>query len=270
MSKTIMLIHGAWLNSQSWEAWKAHYEAKGFTVVTPDWPFDNRSPAELRKNPDPRLAKIGSKAIIEHYAAAIRALPEAPMLIGHSLGGVYTQMLLDRGLGVSGVAIDPAPTPGVPLYPHAIASAFPVFSSLGSWGKVLNMSRKFFRTRFAQSVLPSEADELYDRYIVPTPGKVYWDGLLGNFGKPNWNSTIRPPLLLIGGGHDLIADGGMTKAIYKRQRRASSRTELKMFDYRTHWTCIEPGWEEVADWALNWSLAHSVKTEAKVTPFRAA
>lgn len=91
MTTTIVLIHGAWLNSRSWEGFKARYEAKGFTVIAPDWPYDDRSPAELRHAPDPRLAKTGQKAIIDHFEQIIRALPEEPILIGHSLGGVFTQ-----------------------------------------------------------------------------------------------------------------------------------------------------------------------------------
>jgi len=29
MTKTNLFVHGAWLNSKSWEKWKARYEAKG-------------------------------------------------------------------------------------------------------------------------------------------------------------------------------------------------------------------------------------------------
>ncbi|MFD2136880.1 alpha/beta hydrolase [Novosphingobium resinovorum] len=117
MSKTIVLIHGAWLNSRSWEHVKARYEARGYTVLAPDWPLDEGEPAALRARPHPKLEALGQRQIVDHYEAIIRALPEAPVLIGHSLGGVVVQHLLDRGLGVAGVAIDPAPTPGVPIFP---------------------------------------------------------------------------------------------------------------------------------------------------------
>ncbi|NJC06698.1 pimeloyl-ACP methyl ester carboxylesterase [Sphingomonas kaistensis] len=178
MSNTILLIHGAWLNSRSWEAVKARYEGRGFTVVAPDWPYDDRSPEELRDIPDDKLATLGIAEILDHYARIIGDCPQEPILIGHSAGGVFVQHLLDRGLGVAGVAIDPAPTPGVGLGPHAIVSALPVFFDWGSWKKAETMSRHFFRTRFAQLIPEGEADALYDRYIVPTPGKVYWDGIV--------------------------------------------------------------------------------------------
>lgn len=267
MTKTIMLIHGAWLNARSWEGFKARYEAKGHTVVAPDWPFDDRPPEQLRTDPDARLAKVGQVALFDHYDARIRKLSEPPILIGHSLGGVIVQHLLDRGLGAVGVAIDPAPTPGVPLGPHAIVSALPVFLDPFSGRKSLTMTRRFFRTRFAQTADPAQADALYDRYIVPTPGKVYWDGVTGASGRIRWDNPDRAPLLLIGGGKDLIADAGMTRAIYAKQKRAPSATALRIFDDRSHWTCIDPGWETVADFALEWALDHARDV---VQPRRAA
>lgn len=257
MTNTIMLIHGAWLNAKSWEGFKARYEARGFTVIAPSWPNDEREPAALRADPHPELGDVGHVRLIEHYERAIRALPEAPILIGHSFGGTLVQHLLDRGLGVAGVAIDPAPTSGVLVGLQTILSTLPVFGTFGSWRKVMTMSRRFFRNRFAQTAAKDQADALYDRYIVPTPGKVYWDGITNAAGKINWSNPARPPLLLIGGGKDLIAQAAMTRVLYRKHSAAPSRTALRIFPDRSHWTCIDPGWEEVADFALDWALAHA-------------
>jgi pimeloyl-ACP methyl ester carboxylesterase len=265
MTKTIMLIHGAWLNAKSWEGFKGHYEAKGYTVVVPNWPHDDRDPADLRANPHPKLKDVGLKGIVDHLEAEIRKLPEQSILIGHSAGGVFTQMLLDRGLGVAGVAIDPAPTTGVRLGVHAIVSAFPVLGSWGSWGRVMHMSRTFFGKRFANTLPPEKVDYNYDRYIVPTAGKVYWDGILTSVGKIRWDNPNRAPLLLIGGGLDLIADASMTRAIYDKQKRVPSQTALKIFEDRSHWTCLDPGWEEVADLALDWAVRHARSDTSNVT-----
>lgn len=254
-SKTIVLVHGAWLNASSWDAVKARYEARGYTVIAPDWPLDDRAPSALRASPHPDLARVGQREIVAHYEAIIRALPDAPILIGHSVGGVFVQHLLDRGLGVAGVVIDPAPTPGVPLYPHAIVSALPVFLDLFSRGKVKHMSRRFFARRFAQTAPADHVDALYDRYIVPTPGRVYWDGVI-NPMKINWRNPDRAPMLLIGGGKDLIADAAMTRAIFAKQKRAPSLTEYREFPDRSHWTMLDPGWEEVADAVLDWAERH--------------
>lgn len=262
MTKTIMLIHGAWLNSKGWEHWKARYEARGFTVHAPDWPGDEGEPSELRANVRQSLVKSGQREIIASYEQKIRALPEAPILIGHSAGGVFVQHLLDHGLGVAGVAIDPAPTPGVGLGPHAIISALPVLGDPFSGGKVVSMTRKFFKTRFAQTLPENLKDEHFERYIVPTAGKVYWDGVI-NAIPVNWTNPARAPLLLIAGGKDLIADARMTKAIYDKQKQAPSPTEFKLYPARCHWTCAEAGWEEVADFALDWALRYARQTEAR-------
>lgn len=267
MSKTIMLIHGAWLNSKSWEGFKARYEAQGYTVVAPDWPYDDRDPAVLRASPRKELARLGQREIIAHYERLIRALPEEPILIGHSMGGVAVQHLLDRGLGVAGVAIDTAPTPGVPLGRHAIWSALPVLLDPFSWRKAKVMSRRYFKTRFAQTVPEDRADALYDRYIVPTPGRVYWNGVVNKI-PIQWDNPARAPLLLIAGEIDLIADASMIRAIYQKQRQAPSVTEYKEFAGRSHWTGIDPGWEEVADYALNWAVTNA--RAPKVTPIASA
>ncbi|KFL29201.1 hypothetical protein JP75_22760 [Devosia riboflavina] len=258
MTNTIVLIHGAWLNARSWEKVKARYEAKGFNVIAADWPFDDRSPAQLRAAPAKELATLSQSQIIEHYEAIIRALPEKPILIGHSLGGVFVQHLLSRGLGVAGVAINPAPTPGVPLGPQAIVSALPVFSDVFSWKKAKVMSRDFFASRFAQTQDIADVDANYDRYVVPTPGRVYWNGVVNPI-KIDWAKQNRAPLLLIGGGKDLIADASMTRAIYNKQRKAKTRTDLHIFEDRSHWTLMDKGWEQVADMALDWAVAQAAE-----------
>lgn len=195
MPRTVMLIHGAWLNARAWEGFKARYESRGFTVLTPDWPYDDRPPDQLRASPRPGLARTGQKAIIDYHDRLVRALPEPPILIGHSFGGVT------------------APR--------------------------------------------DQVDALYDRYIVPTAGRVYWDGIFKAAGTINWRNPARPPMLLIGGGVDLIADASMTRAIYEKQKQAPSPTELRIFPDRSHWTGIDVGWEEVADYALGWALDHA-------------
>lgn len=268
MSNTIMLIHGAWLNAHSWEGFKARYEAKGYTVIAPSWPYDDRAPGELRASPNPALAKVGLNEIVNHYERLIRALPESPILIGHSFGGTITQHLLDRGFGAVGVAIDPAPTSGVLGGWETIKSTFPVFLSWGSWNRIMTMSRKFFSERFAQVVPPALVNVMYDSYIVPTPGRIYWDGLVSAAGKIRWGNPNRAPLLLIGGGIDLIAEAKLTTALFEKHKRAPAKTELKIYPNRAHWTCIQPGWEEVADFALDWAATNA--RISKVRPLHAA
>ena len=118
------------------------------------------------------------------------------------------------------------------------------------------MSRKFFKTRFAQTAPRDQADALYDRYIVPTAGKVYWDGII-NALSIDWKNPARAPLAIFVGEKDLIADASMARAIYGRQKQAPSRTEFRQFPGRSHWICMEAGWEEVADAALDFAVRNA-------------
>lgn len=259
MPETIVLIHGAWLNSRSWDAWKARYEAQGHTVLTPDWPGAAGNPAELRANPPDELTRHGPREIVDHLDRIISALPTQPILVGHSAGAVFVQHLLDRGRGSAGVAINPAPTPGVIPGFSSLLSALPVLGDPFSRKKIVQMKPEFFARRFANTLPADRVADQYNRYIVPTAGKVYWDGVLsGGAGAINWASSIRPPLLLIGGGLDKIADPGMTRRIFDKQKRAASATELKLFPDRSHWTCLDTGWEEVADLAIAWAQRNGI------------
>jgi pimeloyl-ACP methyl ester carboxylesterase len=268
MTKTIMLVHGAWLTPTSWDGFKTRYEAKGYTVHAPAWLFDDRPVQELRRAPHPELRNVGVTAIVDHYEQKIRALPEEPIIMGHSFGGVITQVLADRGLGAAAVAIDPAPIAGVFVPPTTLISALPVFLAPFGWRRTLTMSRKAFGRRFAQNLSKDEADAAYERYIVPTPGRVYYDGVLGKGTKVQFDNPNRPPLLLIAGEKDLTAQPSMVQANFKKQQQAPSATGFKLFPGRSHWLCVDHGWEEVADYSLDWAVANA--RTSNVMPIKAA
>ena len=56
-------------------------------------------------------------AVVEHLEAVVGELESPPILIGHSAGGTFVQLLLDHGFGAAGVAINSAPTEGVRVDP---------------------------------------------------------------------------------------------------------------------------------------------------------
>jgi pimeloyl-ACP methyl ester carboxylesterase len=256
MTKTIMLIHGAWLTPSSWDRFRGRYEAQGYTVVTPAWPFVSGSPAEQRAKPDPRLAKMGVKDIVDHFEAEIRKLPEAPILMGHSFGGLFVQLLLDRGLGAVGVAIDPGAPFGVLVHPTAVLTSLPVFTTWNAWNKVLPFTRKSFAKGFANTLPESQLAAEYDANIVPSPGRIFYDVVLGRGAKVNWKNPARPPLLLIAAEHDRTVPLPMVRTNYAKQKRAPSATAFHEFYGRSHYLCNEAGWEDVADYCLEWAVSH--------------
>jgi pimeloyl-ACP methyl ester carboxylesterase len=256
MSRSIVFIHGAWLTPASWNLFKGRYERRGYTCLAPPWPYDGRAVAELRRAPVPDLAQLGIAEIVSHYADVIRACAEPPILIGHSFGGLLVQLLLDRGLGAVGVAIDPAPIKGVLPGPSALRAALPVLLTWKGWTRVARMSFAAFQRDFAHTLSEAGQREAYDRYIVPTPGRVYFENGLGIESAVDFENPARAPLLLIAGLNDRTIEPGMVRATYRKQRRSPAVTALKEFPGRTHFLIASPGWEEVADFCLEWGEHH--------------
>jgi pimeloyl-ACP methyl ester carboxylesterase len=260
MSKTIMFVHGAWVTSACWQELRSYFEAQGYTCLAPSWPYLDHPVADLKKRIDPAFAGLTVKMIVDHYAAKIQAMEEPPILIGHSFGGLIVQLLLDRGLGRAGVAIDAGPPRGVIPSWSAIKAAAPVLLSWRGWGKLHTMSFKGFSRTFANGLTPEEMRRAYDNQIIQAPGRIYFQAALGlgvglNFANPN-----RAPLLLIAGGADLTSTPSMVHAMYKRHQKSPRPVAMLEYPGRSHWLIAAPGWEEMAQgistWLANNGTAH--------------
>ncbi len=262
MSKTIVFIHGAWVTPLCWEKFIEFFEGKGFKCVAPAWPYKDKPIEELRTHPDPALATLGISQIVDHYEKAVKALNEPPILIGHSFGGLFVQMLLDRGLGVAGVALDPAPPKGVlPFYPSVIKANFGVLSIPGGWRKIVYQSFKGFQYAFVNRLPEAEQKAVYDRYVVPESGRIFFQAalaLMNNTTRVNFQNGSRAPLLLIAGSSDNICPAPQIKSNYRKYRNSSAVTDFKEFENRTHWIIAEPGWEEVTDYISKWLVQREV------------
>ena len=263
MSKTIMLIHGAWLTPASWDRFRAHYEAQGYTVSAPAWPYLDRPVHELRRAPDEGLGKLGIRRIADHYESLIKALPEPPVLIGHSFGGLIVQLLLDRGLGAAGVAIDPAPPFGVMAHPLAVWTSLSIFTAWNGWNRALTMSLKGFSSGFANTLPEAEKSLEYATQIVPAPGRIFFQAVLGVDAKVTYANPTRAPLLLIAAEHDRTVPAPMVRVNFQKQTRAGSPTAFHEFPGRSHYLCNEPGWEEVADFALDWAVENACASASR-------
>jgi pimeloyl-ACP methyl ester carboxylesterase len=255
MTASIVLIHGAWVTTACWDQFRARYEARGYEVHVPPWPYDDRPVAELRAAPDPRLARNGIREIVDHYASLIAAYPEPPILIGHSFGGLFVQLLLDRGLGACGVAINPAPPRGVFPGPTAFRANLPFILAPFGWRRALTMPFGRFRATFLNTTPASQQRAIYDAHVIPTAGRLFWDDFLTRGARVHWKNPQRPPLLLTTGTLDRAVGAGMNRNNYRKYRNAPSRTEFREFPGRSHWVIAEPGWEEVADYAITWAEA---------------
>jgi pimeloyl-ACP methyl ester carboxylesterase len=258
---TIVLVHGLWMTPRSWEDWKAYYEAKGFTVLTPAYPGFEIEVEALRENPD-IIANLTVPETVDHIAAQIGALPKPPIIMGHSFGGTLTQLLVARGLGAAAVAINSAPTEGVRVTPLSQArSLFPALKNPANIHKAVAFTPEEFHYAFTNTLSKEASDAVWEKYAIAAPGNWVWAyGLIANF-KPGPQETWvdysieRAPLLFIAGGADHIMPPAVNKSNAKHWGKSPSLTAYHEFPGRSHWTCGEPGWEQVADYALDWALA---------------
>ena len=249
-SKTIVLIHGMFMTPLCWEKWIPYYEAKGFRVHAPAWPGRDKSVEELRKaHPDPELAKLKLNHVVDHLETFIKGLDEKPAIIGHSMGGLAVQILLQRGIAVAGIAIDPAPPAGVFTTEFSFVKAnFPAINPF-LLSQPVQMTFEHFQYAFVNTLPLDEQRAAYDRYVVPESRGVPTSSL-GSAGKVDFN-RLRRPLLITAGEKDHIIPASLNKSNYKKYK-APSVTDFKEFAGRSHFLIGSRGWEEIADYCLEW------------------
>ena len=259
---TIVLIHGLWLTPKSWSGWIARFQRTGYKVVAPAWPGMSGDVESIRRNPS-TLKGLTLKKIVDHYDKIIRSMERPPILIGHSFGGLVVQMLLDRGLGAAGVAIDSAQSAGVAVLPFStIRSTIQILGNPFTYNSVVGLTPKKFNYAFTNSLDAAESKRVYDDLAVPGPAHVLWEGALALLNpnaatKINYRNNTRAPLLFIAGGADHLVPAAINRANVRKYRNSRAITAYREFPNRTHYTVGQEGWEEVADFALEWADRHA-------------
>ncbi len=257
---TIVLIHGLWLTPKSWDQWKARYERAGYNVVVPAFPGISDDVAKLRKNPS-GLNGVGMATIFDHLAKVIDGIVaetgEQPILMGHSLGGLTVQVLLNRGYGKAGIAIHGGQSAGFVTLPLSVQRAtLAIFGKPWNMGGTVLLSPKQFHYAFTNTMSLAASNRVREELQVPAPTWPIWQaafGMLRNKGdaRIDYAKADRAPLLFIAGGADNIVPASVNRknaAMYK-----TGIVEVKEFPGRGHFTCGQDGWEQVADHALAWA-----------------
>jgi alpha-beta hydrolase superfamily lysophospholipase len=257
---TLVLIHGLWMTALSWEHWVERYTSRGFRVIARSWPGMDIDIEQLRRDPTP-VAGLGVGEVVDHYERIIRELDRPPIIMGHSFGGLMTQILLDRGLGAAGVAIASAPVKGIFILPFStLRVAFPALGNPANAHRAVPLTPEQFHYAFTNTLGEEESLRAFERYAVPGPDHLLFQASLANF-NPHAATTVdfhndhRAPLLLVSGERDHVSPPSVVEANYRLYRKSKAVTDYQTFAGRSHYVLGQPGWEEVADYALDWSLA---------------
>ncbi len=251
----VVFIHGLWLLPSSWDRWATVFEEAGYTPLTPGWPDDPNTVEEAKEHPEVFAHKT-VKQVADHFADVIGKLEKKPAVIGHSFGGLITQIIAGRGVSAVSVAVDPAPFRGVlPLPISALKSSSPVLGNPANRSRAVPLTYEQFRFAFANAVSEDEAKELYNTYAVPAPGAPLFQAATANLNpwteaKVDSKSADRGPLLIISGELDHTVPWAIANASFKKQKRNKAVTEIVEIKGRGHALTIDSGWREVADTAL--------------------
>jgi pimeloyl-ACP methyl ester carboxylesterase len=266
---TIVLVHGLWMTPRSWEHWVARYESRGYRVLAPAYPGFEVEVEALREDVSP-IEAVTVPGTVAHLQTLIEQLERPPILMGHSFGGALVQILLDRGYGAAGVAIDSVPTEGVRIVPKSqIKATFPVLSNPTNRHRAVPFTPEQFHYAFTNTLSEEESLAAYELYHIAAPGSWVWGGVLANFTPGHQDTWVdyanddRGPLLFIAGGEDQIMPPAVNQANAKRYEKSKAHTDYRELPGRSHFTVGQPGWEAVADDALTWATEHASLSRAR-------
>ncbi|HEX7255668.1 MAG TPA: alpha/beta hydrolase [Gaiellaceae bacterium] len=265
---TILFVHGLWMTPRSWENWASRYEARGYKVLAPAWPGMEAEVEALNRDPSP-IAQQEVGRIVDHYERIIRSLDTPPIIVGHSFGGAFVQLLLDRGLGAAGVGIAPATVKGVFDLPlSTIRSSSPILRNPFNRTNAVPLNSKQFHYAFANTLSREESDAIRRRYHVPGSSRVLRQGAFANLQRRspmavNFRNDSRAPLLSIAFEHDHVIPPKSARHNAEKYRESAAVTEFKEFPGRPHFPGA-PGWEEVADLALTWAMENATADRPRV------
>jgi pimeloyl-ACP methyl ester carboxylesterase len=249
-SKTIVLIHGMFVNNTSWNDWKTYFEKQGYTVHAPANPGHEGNPADLRRNIHPQLTQTGFEDVVMNIVRLIDTLPEKPIVIGHSMAGLVVQKLVELDKAYAGISINGAPPKNVLPPLSTVKIVWPALNFFKGSAPYMG-TREWYRKAFFNTLTPAESEAAFDAIAVPESRKIGRDTVLRSFSNVDFKKPHQP-LLFIGGEKDTIFPPALTKRIAGKYQHKESITDFKEFAGRSHYICGEYGWKEVAAYIENW------------------
>ncbi|WP_282116026.1 alpha/beta hydrolase [Cellulophaga baltica] len=248
----IFFITGAFVNTSCWDNWKLFFHKHGYTIQIPIWPHkDESNQVLLKRHPDLVLGQLSLEELFQYFVAIIEKEQEKPIVIGHSLGGLIVQYLLQENLASLGVAIHSIPPKGIYTLHFSLYKS--LWNPLGFF-KYKNtthlMSFKDWQYAYTNGMTLKEQKDSYEKYIIPESRRVLRD-LLTVTAKIAYKKKLAP-LLFIAGEKDHMMPASLNYLNYKKYRKNTSITNYKEFEEINHFVLGQQKWQEIAAYCLNW------------------
>lgn len=251
-TRTVVFVHGLFMNHFSWQNWVNYFTLRKFNCHAPSYPYHEGEPSTLRQNPPKGLGSLDFAKVVDHYREFLKRLPEKPILIGHSMGGLIVQKLMMLNLGAAGICIAPAPPAGVFTFNlnFFLLNGQTINPLKGD--SVCLPGVKWFHRAFCNTTTLERAAIEYEKWVVPESRNIP-RSILGPGGRLKMDLP-HPPMLFVGGAQDHLIPLDLVRKNKKRYTNPSSIVDLKVFSERTHFICLQPGWEEVAEFIYDWII----------------
>ncbi|QQL49433.1 alpha/beta hydrolase [Mucilaginibacter ginkgonis] len=247
--KNILFIHGMFQNPKSWEKWISYFESKGYQCSAPAWPYHEGEPSQLRANPSPQLGDLHLREIVDEISFVAKGL-DNPILIGHSVGGLIVQLLISKGIGFAGVAIDSVAPNAMLAFDWGFMKNSALIANPFKGNDPFEMDADTFYASFGNAMSREESDAAFEAFATHDSRNVLRD-CMGEDGQIDLDLP-HAPLLFIGGEKDQIIPPELNQKNAEAYTDTNSHTFFQEFPNRGHYICGQPGWEEVADSIYNW------------------
>jgi pimeloyl-ACP methyl ester carboxylesterase len=249
--RTVLFITGAFVGNNCWDLWRIHFENNGYKTLAPAWPFKEGTPEALRNtHPNAEIASNRLAGLTDYFSNIARQF-DKPILIGHSIGGLIVQLLLQKGLGSAGVAIHSVPPKGIFTFKFSFLKAgWHALGFFTSTRRSYLMSFKTWKYAFTNGMSCEEQKQAYYQFAIPESKLIVRD-TISNAARINFENP-HAPLLLTSGTEDHSIPASLNYTNYKRYRKSNSVTDYKEFKGRNHFVLGQPTWKEDADYILGW------------------
>jgi len=257
MPETIFMIHGMWAGGWYWTNYVKFFGDKGYRCIPATLRYHDMDPKSL---PDSRLGKTSILDYANDLEGKIRKLDDKPIIMGHSMGGLLTQILASRSLAKTAVIITPASPRGIlALKPSVVKSFFGVMIKPGFWKKPMRLS--FDASVYSMMhLLPPDVQRAEYNKMVYESGRAaseigFW--LFDPSRATNVDaSKVTCPVLVIAGSQDRITPASVVKNVANKYKMVSA---YKEYADHAHSIILEPGWQKVAEDIEAW-MRKQIKT----------